>query len=124
MNDLNKLREEFETLLNIHELMEKSSAEYIGSDIYFTEDDYAFGYLNGAWCYYQEQQKTIDALRAQLEKLESGDYVLVPKEPTDETVKSGHETLVGAYEMGLSNGECIKHVYKAMIAAAQEQNDD
>ncbi|HRM29196.1 MAG TPA: hypothetical protein PLH48_01505 [Acinetobacter johnsonii] len=46
-------------------------------------------------------------------------FVLVPKEPTAEMLKIGHETLIGAYEMGLSNDECIKHIYQAMVEAQE-----
>ena len=50
-------------------------------------------------------------------------FVLVPKAPTAEMLKVGHETLIGAYEMGLSNDECIKHIYQAMIEAQEPAND-
>lgn len=59
----------------------------------------------------------IDSLKAQLAKLESGEYVIVPKEPTEAMIKHAYGTYEGAAILPYS-------FYKAMIEAEQEQNND
>lgn len=148
MTDLNKLREEFEQLQNIKYHIDMHHVFYCGKDGYKTniaELDYVACYVKGAWYAYQKQQakfdlymndftiaancvksqqKTIDALKAQLDKLESGDYVLVPKGMIDSIEKSCNNAL------DINNLEIFKGLAMAIldemeiIAAAQEQNND
>ncbi|MBK0063938.1 MULTISPECIES: hypothetical protein [unclassified Acinetobacter] len=60
------------------------------------------------------KQNTVDEKRAHfakdLDKLVSGDYVLVPKKPTAEMERAG---------MSAGGGFLTCHVFKAMCAAAQ-----
>ena len=58
-------------------------------------------------------QVELDALKA---KLESDDYVLVPKEPTREMIDA-------ADNCAIAGKVTANIVYKTMIAAAQEQDE-
>ncbi len=85
----------------------------------------------------QSQQAEIDDLKAQLKaahdsriefveycrKVESGDFVLVPTEPTDEMLKVANNILIAAYELRISNNQCLKRIYQAMIEAQESTND-
>lgn len=63
------------------------------------------------------KQAEIDSLKAQLAKVESGEFVIVPKEPTEAMIKHAYGTYEGATILPYS-------FYKAMIEAAQgEQNE-
>ena len=54
------IREEFEKLPEIANLISESDAYFADESIYFCDNDFACGYLNGAWYAFQEQQKKID----------------------------------------------------------------
>ena len=56
------IREEFEKLEEIANLISESDAYFADESIYFCDNDFACGYLNGAWYAFQEQQKKIDAI--------------------------------------------------------------
>ena len=56
------IREEFEKLPEIANLISESDAYFADESIYFCDNDFACGYLNGAWYVFQEQQKKIDAI--------------------------------------------------------------
>ncbi|MFW2039330.1 hypothetical protein ACG92Y_12585 [Acinetobacter ursingii] len=78
-----------------------------------------------------EKQAEIDSLKAELtalhesrasfveycQKIESGDYVIVPKEPTDSMIEHAYGTYEGANILRYS-------FYKAMIEAAQGDGDE
>lgn len=65
----------------------------------------------------ESKQAEIDLLKAQLAKVESGEYVIVPKEPTNEIIDAGFLGL------GCDHGDMEK-AYLYMIKSAQEQNND
>ena len=50
-------------------------------------------------------------------------YVVVPKEPTDEMLKVANKILIAAYELRISNNQCLKRIYQAMIEAQEPAND-
>ena len=60
------IREEFEKLTEIANLISESDAYFADESIYFCDNDFACGYLNGAWYAFQEQQKRIDRLKKYL----------------------------------------------------------
>ncbi|MGY3823120.1 hypothetical protein [Acinetobacter haemolyticus] len=57
-----------------------------------------------------------------LDKLISGDYVLVPKEPTQKMLNAGHVVMnpVKGSDVHVYTNAKRRECYKAMIAAAQE----
>ena len=63
-----------------------------------------------------------DAMDA-VQKLGSGDFVLVPKEPTCEMIESG----MGNFDFPLDNGRFSNHdlifAYRAMIEAQEQSHD-
>lgn len=59
----------------------------------------------------------IDSLKAQLAKVESGEYVIVPKKPTEKMMHSALMTVIH------NNGD-VKAMYKMMIEAAQENSHE
>ena len=64
------IREEFEKLPEIANLISESEAYFADESIYFCDNDFACGYLNGAWYAFQEQQKKIDAVFNAIEQSE------------------------------------------------------
>lgn len=58
-----------------------------------------------------------------LDKLVSGDYVLVPKEPTQKILNAGHIVMnhVKGSDVHPATNAKRRELYKAMINAAQEQ---
>ena len=50
-------------------------------------------------------------------------FVVVPKEPTDEILKVANKILIAAYELRISNNQCLKRIYQAMIEAQEPTND-
>ena len=71
------IREEFEKLEEIANLISESDAYFADEFIYFCDNDFACGYLNGAWYAFQEQQKKIDGILSLVCKLQysSGDRI-------------------------------------------------
>ncbi|WP_394651370.1 hypothetical protein [uncultured Acinetobacter sp.] len=65
----------------------------------------------------ESKQAEIDSLKAQLAKVERGELVLVPKEPTEDMIKHAYGTYEGANILPYS-------FYKAMIEAAQENSHE
>lgn len=57
----------------------------------------------------------IESLKARIAKVESGEFVVVPKEPTEAMIKHAYGTYEGATILPYS-------FYKAMIEAAQENS--
>jgi hypothetical protein len=69
-------------------------------------------YLAAAAKAFTEHHATIKAI-------ESGEWVLVPREPTEEIYDALHENLSGDPEgYGFSQGEWYTRVYKAMLSAS------
>ena len=66
-----------------------------------------------------ESNALLSAAVDAVKKLGSGDFVLVPKEPTLEMVNQGCR----AISYGRSNEENSKRIYKAMIEAQEQSND-
>ena len=60
--------EEFEKLPEIANLISESGAYFADESIYFCDNDFACGYLNGALYAFQEHQKKIDALKAKFDE--------------------------------------------------------
>lgn len=60
------IREEFEKLEEIANLISESDAYFADESIYFCDNDFACGYLNGAWYAFQEQQNKIDKFTSHL----------------------------------------------------------
>lgn len=67
------------------------------------------------------RENEITALKQKLEKLESGEFVLVPREPTFAMTESGLMTLKKS-ESGYYIGS-VEHIFKAMIEAVEKDND-
>ena len=64
-----------------------------------------------------------DAMDA-VQKLGSGDFVLVPKEPSADLVNHGHQVFLGHFnEGGQTGGRSIYFAYKAMIEAQEQSHD-
>lgn len=61
----------------------------------------------------------IDALKTQLAKVESGEYVIVPKSPTNKMIGNAQ----GCGENFLFHYQ-VREVWDSMIETAQEQNND
>ena len=60
----------------------------------------------------------------QVKKLVSGDFVLVPKEPSADLVNHGHQVFLGHFnEGGQTGGRSLYFAYKAMIEAQEPAND-
>lgn len=65
----------------------------------------------------ESKQAEIDLLKAQLAKVESGEYVVVPKEPTLKMLKVADKHVMDC-------NATPESAYKAMIEAAQENSHD
>lgn len=66
----------------------------------------------------------IGFLQEQLEDLKSGEWVLVPKEPTEKIINAMHDSFFGAFIEGkATGGQSIEFAYKAMIEAAQGEEE-
>ena len=64
-----------------------------------------------------------DAMDA-VQKLGSGDFVLVSKEPSTELVNHGHDVFLGHFnEGGQTCGRSLYFAYKAMIEAQEQSHD-
>jgi len=66
------MREEFEKLPEIAELIKEHDAYYCSKGKWYLcpdDDQFAEAYLDGAWYAYQEQQKTIDLLKNSIDSL-------------------------------------------------------
>ena len=64
-----------------------------------------------------------DAMDA-VQKLGSGDFVLVSKEPSTELVNHGHDVFLGHFnEGGQTGGRSLYFAYKAMIEAQEQSHD-
>ncbi|ESK40295.1 hypothetical protein P256_00742 [Acinetobacter nectaris CIP 110549] len=73
------------------------------------------------WCKRAElAQAEITELKQKLEKLEDGEFVLVPKVPTFAMTESGLMTLK-KNESGYYIGS-VQHIYKAMIEAVEKDH--
>ena len=69
-----------------------------------------------------ESNALLSAAMDAVQKLGSGNFVLVPKEPTLEMIAKGHDVFVGAFDSKLNGGQSLHCAYLAMIEA-QEQSD-
>ncbi len=119
MIDLEKERKVFQEHFN-------GEYEYVFGECFNQENGYFYEgrhdksayFAFEAWKKCAESKKAeIDSLKAQLAKVESGEYVLVPKEPTDEIINAGF------FGLGCDYGDMEK-AYLYMINAAQEQDND
>lgn len=79
--------------------------------------DYFIGAQRGFKAGQESKQAEIDSLKARLEKVESGEYVIVPKSPTLKMLKVADKHVMDC-------NATPESAYKAMIEAAQEQNND
>lgn len=68
----------------------------------------------------EQKQAEIDELKAKLAKVESGEWMIVPKEPNKQMSKAGCYACYDIFEK-YTNTESI---YKAMIEAAQGNEDE
>ena len=62
-----------------------------------------------------ESNALLSAAVDAVKKLGSGDFVLVPKEPTKEMIAKGHDVFVGAFDSKLNGGQSLHCAYLAMI---------
>ncbi len=119
MIDLKKEREVFFYELNGrgYEFENKTWIHGLGDVGGLFDDDQ----LNMVWEMYlagqESKQAEIDSLKAQLAKVESGEFVVVPKEPTEAMIKHAYGTYEGATILPYS-------FYKSMIEAAQENSHE
>ncbi len=104
MIDLDKQREAFEDGYANHLVERDDSGFYINDGIQNSWEKHLL-------------KAEIDSLKAQLAKIESGEYVIVPKEPTEAMIKHAYGTYEGATILPYS-------FYKAMIEAAQENSHE
>ena len=70
-----------------------------------------------------ESNALLSAAVDAVKKLGSGDFVLVPKEPTLEMIAKGHDVFVGAFDSKLNGGQSLHCAYLAMIEAQEQSND-
>ncbi|MFW6517171.1 hypothetical protein [Acinetobacter baumannii] len=61
----------------------------------------------------------------QIKMLESGDYVLVPKEPTQRMLNAGHVVMnpIKGSDVHAGTNQKRRECYKAMLRAYQEYGD-
>ena len=128
---MSKMRKQFEQLPEIAKAIDEC-------DVYFAEEfdcylapsvtSIAAAFANGAWYAYQEQQKRIDALyESRIDfveyccKIESSDYVLVPKEPTPKMIDATWNFDEEIQDM--SHNSRNEFIYNAMIAAAEAESE-
>ena len=93
-----------------------------GNDGFDDEDSLVLYHsVNTAWAMWLRcnrlNQAEIEALKAQLAKVESGEFVVVPKEPTEAMIKHAYGTYEGATILPYG-------FYKAMIEAAQDNSHE
>lgn len=85
--------------------------------------------LNGYWEFWLKcaelKQSEIDELKAKLEAAQVPEgFILVPKEPTEEIINAMHDSFLGAFIEGkATGGQSIEFAYKAMIEAAQGEEE-
>ena len=128
---MSKIRKQFEQLLEVKKAIDEC-------DVYFEEEfdcylapsvtSIAAAFANGAWYAYQERQKRIDALHESridfveyCRKIESSDYVLVPKEPTPKMIDATWNFDEEVQDM--SHNSRNEFIYNAMIAAAEAESE-
>lgn len=104
MIDLDKQREAFEDGYANHLVERDDSGFYINDGIQNSWEKHLL-------------KAEIDSLKAQLAKIESGEYMIVPKEPTEKMMHSALMTVIH------NNGD-VKAMYKVMIEAAQENSHE
>lgn len=119
MINLEKEREAFQEHFN-------GEYEYVFGECFNQEKGYFYEGKHDKSAYFafeawkkcaESKQAEIDLLKAQLAKVESGEYVIVPKEPTFQMKQAAYKQ----YDTGLIS---ITEIYQAMIEAAQERNND
>ena len=85
----------------------------------------AVSIANSSWSAWQKRaelaQAEITELKQKLERLESGEFVLVPREPTFAMTESGLMTLKKS-ESGYYIGS-VEHIFKAMIEAVEKDHE-
>lgn len=67
------------------------------------------------------KQAEINELKQKLEKLEAGEFVLVPREPTDEIISHLEESMA---ETILKDDDDFIEVYQVMIEAVEKTQDE
>ena len=71
-----------------------------------------------------ESNALLSAAVDAVKKLGSGDFVLVPKEPSADLVNHGHQVFLGHFnEGGQTGGRSLYFAYKAMIEAQEQSHD-
>lgn len=93
---------QYNELENVYELIEWGE-----------EYSEALNEINSSWCTWQA---------AKAQAVPDG-FMVVPKEPTDEILKVANKILIAAYELRISNNQCLKRIYQAMIEAQGLSND-
>lgn len=69
-----------------------------------------------------ESNALLSASLDAIQKLGSGDFVLVPKEPSADLVNHGHQVFLGHFnECGQTGGRSLYFAYKAMIEAQEQK---
>lgn len=111
MIDLNKEREAFNAEFKKIGREYSSDLNSVGFNGILSANE--LGWLACA----ESKQAEIDSLKAQLAKVESGEYVIVPKSPTLKMLKVADKHVMDC-------NATPESAYKAMIEAAQEQNND
>ena len=124
--NIDKEREAFEAIFG------KNGCEYYPEyNAYQNGNDRNEDAINGKWYAWQAAKAQAvpesnallsDAMDA-VQKLGSGDFVLVPKEPTCEMIEAG----MGNFDFPLDNGRFSNHdlifAYRAMIEAQEQSHD-
>ena len=84
--------------------------------------DLATRSINGAWAVFltkeREKQSEIDKLKAKLAKVESGEWVIVPEEPTERMLDSAYSSISDNLHYA-----DLENIYKAMIRVTQENEE-
>ena len=121
---IEKEREAFEAWCHVDDQF--CTHRYAGSE------DYSDDYAQCAWLAWQAAKAQAvpesnallsDAMDA-VQKLGSGDFVLVSKEPSTELVNHGHDVFLGHFnEGGQTGGRSLYFAYKAMIEAQEQSHD-
>ncbi|WP_252717778.1 hypothetical protein [Acinetobacter soli] len=119
MIDLEKEREAFQEHFN-------GEYEYVFGECFNKENEYFYEGKHDKSAYFafeawkkcaESKQAEIDSLKAQLAKVESGEYVVVPKEPTLKMLKVADKHVMDC-------NATPESAYKAMIEAAQENSHE
>ena len=142
--DLQKEREAFEAVTSVYHCIYNADLNYYFSGSKFVGNKAEIE-VNAGWKAWQaakaESHKSASLYQLEINHLASANqqlrecaaravtlpdgYVVVPKEPSANLVDHGHQVFLGHFnEGGQSGGRSLYFAYKAMIEAAQEQDND